>query len=94
MSLDSDPARGDDGPPINGVPADEWGNWCAHGKRVMVPDPKHDPGDPYPAAVVANPWPCDAPGCTPERLAAELIAEAHEAETQAMQEYRKAVYGG
>lgn len=23
---------------INGVPADQWGTWCEHGKRVVAPD--------------------------------------------------------
>jgi hypothetical protein len=92
MSVGIDPPPGGD-PPINGVPADRWGTWCEHGKRVMVPDPHRDLADPYPAAVIADPWPCEAPGCTPQRLEAELVAEAHEAGAEAMEEYRKAVYG-
>jgi hypothetical protein len=51
---------------INGIPVDRWGMWCPHGHRVLVPDPRCDTNDRYPAAIVADPWPCEK--CTPEDL--------------------------
>lgn len=52
---------------INGVPADLFGTWCPHDKRVMVPDPS-DTSE-HPALLIAEPWPCNE-GCSAEKLAA------------------------
>lgn len=70
---------------INGVPVEQYGMWCPHGKRIMVPDPA-DTSD-YPLCVFAEPWPC-ADGCTPEGVAAEMADEADEYEAQRWAEYR------
>ncbi|GAA2608312.1 hypothetical protein GCM10010399_43940 [Dactylosporangium fulvum] len=62
---------------INGVPADQWGTWCAHGHRIVEPDPNAD----FPRGRVVDPWPCDADDCTREQFEADM--EAAEAEYQA-----------
>lgn len=64
------------GLPINGVPREEYGTWCQHGKRLLVPDPT-DTSE-HPRCIPADPWPCSVPGCTLERLQEELRAEAQE----------------
>jgi len=70
---------------INGVPADQYGMWCQHGKRIMVKDPA-DASD-CPRLIFADPWPCLTPGCTRERVEAELEEEALEYEQERWQEY-------
>ncbi len=74
---------------INGVPRDQYGLWCQHGQRLMVPDPADL--TPYPVTVLADPWPCDV--CTPERLAADMQAEADAWEQERWDEYRAMVGG-
>lgn len=73
-----------EGKTINGVPADQYGLWCQHGKRLMVPDPA-DTSD-YPRTVFADPWPC-TDGCTPEKLAADMQAETDAYEAERWAEY-------
>lgn len=70
--------------PINGVPRDQYGMWCPHGKHVLVADPE-DTSD-HPATIPADPWPCGS--CTLSRLEAELKAEAEEYEQDRWDEYR------
>lgn len=65
---------------INGVNRDQYGVWCEHDLRVMIPDP----GDtrPVPACIPAEPWPCDP--CTLadlQREEAEIAALREEAES-------------
>jgi hypothetical protein len=69
---------------INGVPADQYGLWCQHGQRLLVPDPA-DTSD-YPRCIPAVPWPCNE-GCTPEGLAADMEEEAAEYERDRWNEY-------
>jgi hypothetical protein len=64
--------------------ADQRGQWCNHGKLLMVPDPADQRE--YPDYVVADPWPC-ADGCTPEKLAADMAAEAAAYEQERWDEY-------
>lgn len=70
---------------INGVPREQYGLWCRHGHRLMVPDPT-DTSD-YPRTIPAEPWPC-ADGCTQEWLAAEFEAEQGAYEQERWDEYR------
>ena len=70
---------------VNGIPRDLYGLWCRHGKRLMVPDPT-DLSD-YPLTLAADPWPCSEPDCTPERLEAEMEAEAEAWERDRWAEY-------
>lgn len=60
---------------INGVPAEQYGLWCEHGKHLLVADPA-DTSD-YPGCVPADPWPCPAAECT----LAEVERQIREAET-------------
>ena len=69
---------------------DARGVHCEHGQRVMVPDPV-EADDLYPSFRMADPWPCDAEGCTAERLAAENEAEALEYERDRWLEYYRMV---
>lgn len=69
---------------INGVPADHYGSWCKHGKRIMVPDPV-DQSD-YPVLVFADPWPCDQ-GCTRVEIERQIEEEAAEYEAERWAEY-------
>lgn len=71
---------------INGVPADQYGLWCQHGKRLLIPDPA-DTSD-HPACIPADPWPCDDKGCTLAKLEAEFEAEAAAYEQERWDEYR------
>lgn len=64
---------------INGVPEERWGMWCAHGHRLMVPDPDDSDSD-YPRAVLIRPGTCPEPGCDPDAIEAELLAEAWDAD--------------
>lgn len=73
---------------INGVPADQWGTWCRHGKHVVLADPNREPDDQYPTGVIAEPWPCDAPGCTAEQFAADMQTEADAYEAERWAEVR------
>lgn len=68
---------------INGVPRDQYGTWCPHGKHVLVVDP--DDASDYPGTILADPWPCD--NCTPEQLDAELAAEVEAYEQDRWNEY-------
>ncbi|THA72520.1 hypothetical protein E6R60_26695 [Streptomyces sp. A0642] len=60
-----------------GVPTDaERGTYCPDGVMIMGPVSPS-------VFMVVDPWPCTAPGCTPERFArvqAEVEAELAEAE--------------
>jgi hypothetical protein len=69
---------------INGVPVDQYGSWCPHGKRIMVADPS-DLSD-YPVLVFAEPWPCDR-GCTRAECERQLEEEAAEYEADRWREY-------
>lgn len=74
---------------INGVSRDQYGLWCQHGRRLMVPDSADL--TPYPATVLADPWPCSV--CTPDRLAADMQAEAAAWDQERWDEYRAMVGG-
>ena len=76
---------------INGVPADQYGSWCPHGKRIMVPDPA-DQSD-YPALVFTEPWPCDQ-GCTRAEIERQVEEEAAEYEADQWREYWDMCAGG
>ncbi len=79
---------------INGVPADEWGTWCAHGKRIVEPDltvPELAPG--YPKGRIVTPWPCSAGGCTQEAFEREMEEIDRECEMERWAEYRALVGG-
>lgn len=76
---------------INGVPADQYGLWCRHGKHVMVVNP-NDTSD-YPGTVFADPWPCGQ-GCTPDSLAAEFEAEAEAFDDERWAEYNDTIREG
>lgn len=76
---------------INGVPADQYGSWCPHGKRIMVPDPA-DESD-YPPLMFADPWPC-AEGCTREEIERQIEAEADRDERERWAEYYDMVAEG
>lgn len=78
--------------PINGVPVDEWGTWCAHGKRIIEPDP----GQPLTyenTGRVVDPWPCTEPGCTLEVFERDMAEEAAEYERERWAEYWALVGG-
>jgi len=53
---------------LNGVPRDQFGVWCRHGKHIVVADPDND--DPYQEGIPADPWPCGQ-GCTWETYLAD-----------------------
>jgi hypothetical protein len=69
---------------INGVPADQYGSWCPHGKRIMVADPA-DQSD-YPVLVFVEPWPCDQ-GCTRFEIERQIEEEADAYEAERWAEY-------
>lgn len=75
---------------VNGVPRDQYGTWCPHGKHVLVADPE-DASD-YPAQIPVDPWPCGS--CTYPQLQAELKAEAEEYEADRQAEYDAIVREG
>lgn len=75
---------------INGVPRDQYGTWCAHGKHVLIADP--DDTSDYPNTVPADPWPCG--NCTLSQLEVELKAEAEEYEQDRLDEYNAMVREG
>ena len=75
---------------INGVPADQWGTWCKHGKRIVEPDPT-DPEPNYPRGRIVEPWPCDADGCTREQFERDMAEEAAAYEAERYEEYLRAV---
>ncbi len=60
---------------INGVRRSEYGVHCQHGKHIMIADP--DDRSDYPECIWADPWPCNAEGCTKEAYVSR--AEADEA---------------
>lgn len=69
---------------INGVPVDQYGVWCRHGKRILAPGPA-DMSD-YPACAPVEPWPCDE-GCTLVQYEADVEAEAAAYEAERWAEY-------
>lgn len=75
---------------INGIPIDQWGMWCAHGKHVMVADPND--GREFPDSIMADPWPCNE--CTPEQLAAAMREEEDEYNRERWDEYWNTVREG
>lgn len=52
---------------INEIPEDQWGVWCAHGKRII--EPANTDSD-YPPGKPVDPWACSE--CTPEQFADEM----------------------
>ena len=70
---------------INGVRADQYGTWCRHGHRIMVPDPT-DASD-YPSRIPADPWPCAEDGCTLAAYEAAVLDETERYEDERRQEY-------
>lgn len=76
---------------INGVPADQYGTWCPHGKRIMSADPT-DTSD-YPVCIFVEPWPC-TDGCTPETVAAAMDAESAAYDAERWAEYYDMVAEG
>lgn len=75
---------------INGVPRDQYGMWCEHGKHVLIADPE-DTSD-HPAQIPADPWPCGS--CTYSQLMADLKAEAEEYEADRLAEYNAIIAEG
>ncbi len=74
---------------INGVPADQWGTWCAHNIRIVEPDPTDTDPD-YPRGRIVDPWPCAA-GCTREQVERDCAEGAAEANREAWDTYRAMV---
>lgn len=75
---------------INGVPVEEFGLWCPHGKHVMVVDPNDNRE--FPDCVMADPWPCNK--CTPDQVQAELNAEVAEYDREQWNQYWNAIREG
>jgi hypothetical protein len=69
---------------INGIPRDQYGMFCAHGRHIMVANP--DGPDGFPGLVFADPWPC-LDGCTPERVIAKIEDEEEAYEKARLDEY-------
>lgn len=70
---------------INGVPAEQYGVWCRHGKRILAPDPA-DTSD-YPRCIPADPWPCSEASCSLAQYEADMEEEAAQYEAERWQEY-------
>ncbi|MET0417281.1 MAG: hypothetical protein ABW022_14815 [Actinoplanes sp.] len=70
---------------INGVPADQWGTWCLHGKRIVEPNPAQ-PLDCFNTGRVVDPWPCTE--CTYEQFAQDMADEQAAYEAERWAEYR------
>jgi hypothetical protein len=73
---------------INGVPREQWGVWCPHGKHIVIADPADDSD--YPLDVAADPWPCTQ-GCTWEGYQAERAEEAAKADAEQWADYYRMI---
>lgn len=65
------------------------GVYCLHDKRIMVPE---DEGVEYSDIIFADPYPCDAPGCSIEVVTRKMNEEAVEYEEERWAEYNADIY--
>lgn len=78
---------------INRPPADQWGTWCGHGKRIIEPNPDQ-PLDHTNVGHVVTPWPCDAEECTLDAFEQAMDDAEFEQEQRQQTEYNAIVREG